>query len=76
MLDKLASVDDQAKVREVGKVLDIPVYEGVLERVAERMTPGFDLISFNHVLEHVPALKDTLKRDRPRSRLESQLQQV
>ncbi|GKS58650.1 hypothetical protein YTPLAS18_21770 [Nitrospira sp.] len=58
------ALDAGAKVDEVGQVLGIPAHQGTLDRIVGRLRPGFDLVSFNHVLEHVATPLETLKAAR------------
>lgn len=51
---KAEALDIGPSVCRVGETLGIRTYQGALEHVARGMESAFDLISFNHVLEHLP----------------------
>jgi 2-polyprenyl-3-methyl-5-hydroxy-6-metoxy-1,4-benzoquinol methylase len=55
------ALDISPTVAKVGTALGIPVYQGTLEENLDRLTGAYDLICFNHVLEHVPSPIETLR---------------
>ncbi len=45
----------------LGELLGIPAYQGTLEENLPSLRSPYDLISFNHVLEHLPSPSETLR---------------
>ena len=61
---KAEAVDFGDSILDVGKVLNIPVYRGTLEENLYCLSGGYDLISMNRVLEHLPSLLEALQTAR------------
>ncbi len=61
---KAEAVDFGDSILDIGKVLNIPVYRGTLEENLYCLSGGYDLISMNHVLEHLPSPLEALQTAR------------
>jgi len=53
-------VDFSPEIQRVGKALDIPVYQGSLASAQDKLSGDYQLISMNHVLEHLDNPLQTL----------------
>ncbi len=57
-------LDFSPEIHRVGASLNIPVYEGSLGAVQDKLQGNYQLISMNHVLEHLDNPLETLKNAR------------
>jgi len=58
---QVEGVDFSPEIHRVGEALGIPVYQGALEDVCAKLSGDYQMISMNHVLEHLDRPLETLE---------------